>query len=221
MNTFYNFKVCFFFFFDYISLNDELDFALDNFASKSVYHAVKEYLDMKLKEPLKDDENYYLSELSDYYQRAGYMLSDEKFAEVTAIKKEVRTINCIDEFNSHAQLGKLSLEFDTNIAEDASNISVPLTGLLGCDDQFIKNLKRDGENYVLGVDYPTYREIMAHCEVQETRRQLYIKFNNRAYPKNRDILVNMVKKRDSFAKALGYPSFSHLDIDSEMAKNPG
>lgn len=113
------------------------------------------------------------------------------------------------------------MDFDTNIAEDASNISVSRADLKGCDESIIDNLHRDGENYVVGVDYPTYREVMAHCEVQATRKALYTKFNQRAYPKNRDVLVNLVNKRLQLAKILNYSTYADLDLDSEMAKNPG
>ena len=57
----------------------------------------------------------------------------------------------------------------------------------GIQQEFIKSLKtlknKENENvYVIGCDYPTYFEIMRNCEIEKTRKNLYITFNNRAYP---------------------------------------
>jgi Zn-dependent oligopeptidase len=62
---------------------------------------------------------------------------------------------------------------------------------------------------------------MSHCEVQKTRKDLYIAFNNRANPSNVKTLLNMVFNRDNLATGLGFKSYAHLDISSEMAKSPG
>jgi len=61
---------------------------------------------------------------------------------------------------------------------------------------------------------------MDNCEIEETRKRMSLAFNNRAYPTNYQILKNIIAKRDTLAKTLGFESYSHLDLDGEMVKTP-
>ena len=59
-------------------------------------------------------------------------------------------------------LAKLGLEFNGNIAADASKIEVASKDdLAGLDEQFIASLKKTSDgHYILGVDYPTFFNVM-------------------------------------------------------------
>jgi len=55
---------------------------------------------------------------------------------------------------------------------------------------------------------------------ENTRKNLTIAFNNRAYPENMPVLEAIVAKRDELARAVGFRSYAHLDLDDQMAKKP-
>jgi len=182
----------------------EVDWVSSNIA---LYKGFKAYAQGNAKEEQLDDEQrYFITETMEDFKRAGLDLPVEKLEQVKKIKKEL-----ID----------LGLAFSTNIANDKSSIQVGRDGLKGLEDDFIDNLKRaDDGSYVLGVDYPTYINVMANCSVSDTRKRLRNIFNNRAYPVNEQILKDIIAKRDELARLLGYKSFAHLNLDSEMIKTP-
>ena len=175
--------------------------------NKALYRAFKAYVQENAhNEKLDDEQEYFLAESMKNFKRAGLDLPDEKLKKVTVIKK---------------QLAELSLEFERNIADDNPTIKVSKKELAGLDDDFIASLKKtDDGHYILGVDYPTYFQVMDHSTVASTRKQLFETFANRAYPKNEVVLKKIITLRDELAKILGFESFSALNIDSQMAHTP-
>ncbi len=61
---------------------------------------------------------------------------------------------------------------------------------------------------------------MTNCTVESTRHNYSNIFSNRAYPQNLSILNQLINSRDNLAHLLGYSSYAHFDIDSEMAQTP-
>jgi thimet oligopeptidase len=131
-----------------------------------------------------------------------FILSDEQFEELKILKKEI---------------SQLESEFQKNINDDNSFITVSDNELLGCSERFIEYLKQDdAENYVLTCDYFTIYEILNHCRVESTRKKLWIMFNNRAYPTNKIVLEQLIKKRKKLAHRLGFSSYTAFDLDDQM-----
>ncbi|MGB8366841.1 MAG: M3 family metallopeptidase, partial [Candidatus Babeliales bacterium] len=184
------------------------DFFVDQIMNnKKLYQAFKAYVEGNAhNESLNSEQRYFFTETMKDFERAGLNLPDEKLAQVKKLQKK---------------LTELALMFGRNIAQDNCTITVSRSALAGLDDDFIASLKRTDDGlYILGVDYPTYFNVMEHCLVEDTRQQLYNAFNNRAYPENDVILKDIIAKRDELARLLGFASYAQLDIDSEMAKTP-
>ncbi|HEV2600881.1 MAG TPA: M3 family metallopeptidase [Candidatus Babeliales bacterium] len=152
------------------------------------------------------EQDYYLKECLADFKRAGHDLSAEERAQIVQLKKE---------------LVELCQRFSSAIASDASRIYVTQEQLAGLSDDFIANVKRDDVGRcIIGVDYPTYGNVMQNCTIADTRKQLYTAFNNRAYPENEQTLQQMIAKRDQLAKLLGFASYAHLILDNAMIKTP-
>lgn len=177
------------------------------FNNKALYLAFKAYVDSNSQqEDLSQEQRYFLTETIKDFERAGLGLPDEQLDKVRALKKEIAAI---------------SLDFERNIAQDKSSITVSSQDLTGLTGDFISNLEQtDDGKFILGVDYPTYFNVMDNCAVAATRKNLYYAFMNRAYPANEALLKKLIAKRDELAKLLGYDSFAHLDIDDQMAQTP-
>ena len=173
----------------------------------ALYRGFKAYAQGGAKEEQLDDEQqYFITETMEDFKRAGLDLPAEKLEQIKKIKKEL-----ID----------LGIAFSTNIASDKSFIQVSRDGLKGLDDDFIDNLKRsDDGTYILGVDYPTYLNVMENCSVSDTRKRMRRVYLNRAYPINEQILKDIIAKRDELAHLLGYKSFAHLSLADQMIKTP-
>jgi thimet oligopeptidase len=181
-------------------------FWVDNVTSnKNLFNALVSYA-TKGDEQLSDQQRYFLNNVIDSFKREGLSLPDETLSLVNALRKE---------------LASLSADFDRNIAQDSSTITVTREELAGLEDDFIATLTKNSDGlYIVGVDYPTYFRVMENCSVAETRKKLYLAFNNRAYPANDVLLKTIIKKRDELAQLLGYVDFAHCDLDDQMAHAP-
>lgn len=184
-------------------------FAVDYITSnKNLYNAFVAYeLNSAAQaEPLSAQQRYFITDTINGYKQAGMALSDEKLAQTIMLRKEIATL-CAD--------------FDRNIAQDASTITVTYDELAGLGDDFIATLRRaDDDNYILGVDYPTYFRVMENCSIASTRKALSIAFSNRAYPANDALLKLIIEKRNQLAQLLGFASFAAYDTYQQMAHTP-
>lgn len=184
------------------------EFFVDNLSNnKKIYEAFKGYAEGNAKtEQLRDDQQYYLDETMKGFKRAGLDLPDDELEKVKELKKKLQ---------------RLTQEFDRNIAADLKTITVSRNDLSGLGDDFIAQQKKaDNGNYIVGVDYPTFFRVMKQCTVEGTRKKIYEAFSNRAYPENEQLLKEIIALRDKLARALGFESYSALNIDSQMAKTP-
>jgi len=177
--------------------------ALSN--NEALYKALAAYAHGNAhKESLSSEEKYFLDKTLEDFKRGGLDLPEDQQAAIKELKKELAT---------------LELNFDTNIAQDNRTISVDRNELQGLEDDFIAHLKQtDDGNYLLGVDYPTYFTVMENCSVGQTRKKFMNLFENRAYPSNKQILQDIIAKRDVLAKKLGFASYTDLDLSDQMVE---
>ena len=177
-------------------------FSVDHFTlNPRLYKACVEY--EQRAEGLTDEESYYLKETMQDFKRDGLSLPEEKQAVIKELKKK---------------LAQHEMQFCMNIDASNRSIEVDKEGLKGLDEDFVRGLKRSDDRYILGIDYPTYFKVMDECSVGATRKALYKAFSQRAYPENVSELQEIVRLRDQLAKALGYESYAHYDIENQMTK---
>lgn len=175
--------------------------------NKPLYEAFKTYaLTIAPTEKLTDEQNYFVKETYDDFERSGIGLPDKERAYIVSLKKE---------------LAELTSLFDKYIAEDNRTITVSKENLAGVQEDVINSFKRtDDGQYLVGIDYPTYIAVMGHCKVEDTRKRLSEAFSNRAYPNNEEILKRIIEIRDKLAQALGFGSYAYLDLADQMVATP-
>lgn len=178
---------------------------IDN--NKAIYDTFVAYAtDVAPHEQLTDEQRYYISETLKSFKRRGFDLPDEQRNECAKLAKEI---------------AQLSQDFERNIAQDQSTVSVSKDELAGVDPEFVAQLKTDAQGqYILGVDYPTVFTIFETCSVESTRKKMYLTFNNRAYPANQPILERLIAARDELAQLLSMPSYATLCLADEMVETP-
>lgn len=151
-------------------------------------------------------DKFFIEQVDLSFRLSGNGLQDEKYAHFK---------------NLSNQINELCAQFSQNIALFSQKISCKKEDLEGVNEEFLLLLEKDQDgNFFLGVDYPTYFEIMGNCSVENTRKKLFLLFNNRAYPENDLVLKKIVSLRNEMANLLGYPDFATLNIASKMAKTP-
>ena len=109
-------------------------------------------------------------------------------------------------------------DFDRNIRENVRTIQVKPAELAGLPQDFIDAHKPDASGLVtLNINYPDYIPTMTYCKSDDVRRRLFVEYNNRAYPKNVDVLKDMLAKRYELAKLCGYPDWADYITANKMS----
>ncbi len=180
---------------------------VDAFHQKALFQAFKDYVEENgKKENLSAESKYYLEESMQDFKRDGLDLPQEQLDKVKQLRKE---------------MAELKLNFETNIAQDKSSIVVEEKDLAGVGHDVLQGLAKDGQGrYILRCDNPTYIEVVEHCSCEQTRKKLFFAYNNRAYPENEKILIELIAKRQELSQLLGFRDFAALNIDDTMAKTP-
>jgi len=115
-------------------------------------------------------------------------------------------------------LVKIGQEFDRNIRSDVRTIQVnSAADLAGLPDDFIASHKPGADGKItLNINYPDYVPVMTYCKNEDVRKRLYMEYNNRAYPKNIEVLDRMIAKRGELANLLGYPTYADYITANKM-----
>jgi thimet oligopeptidase len=131
---------------------------------------------------------------------------------------------------TRAQLKKLNDElteeqsmFDRNISDDQKKVEVTDPEQLdGLPQDYIDRHKpaADGKIYIT-TNYPDALPALKFSKSDDLRRRLWEAFDTRAYPKNKDVLQNMMKTRYQIATLLGYSSWADFNAADKMIKTGG
>ncbi|MCB1136647.1 MAG: hypothetical protein KDK78_10290, partial [Chlamydiia bacterium] len=141
-------------------------FGTEHLSGRRVFHIYRDYAEGRCAtETLTAQQSYYLEEQLKSFKREGHYLDDAAFERLMDLKKE---------------LSEKSALFSKNVADDKSRVLVNREELKGLKDDFIDSLDRDGDQYVLTMDYPVVLPVLSDCEVAETRARMSLAFSNRA-----------------------------------------
>lgn len=116
--------------------------------------------------------------------------------------------------------GEVTL-YERNIADDQRSVDATSAAELdGLPQDYIDRHKPGADGKIrITTDYPDIFPVFKFGKNQELRRRLYEQFDNRAYPKNRDLLRKMMQTRYEIATLLGYSSWADYNAADKMAVN--
>lgn len=121
----------------------------------------------------------------------------------------------------HKEIAQLEQSFAQNIQADQSQLILPKSRLVGLKEEMLESFeKSDNELYTIRCDYPSYNSIMTNCTAGDTRKDYFLTFNKRAHINNRQVLTELIAKRDEYAKLMGYSSYGHLALEDKMVQSP-
>ena len=113
--------------------------------------------------------------------------------------------------------------FDRNISDDVRTVEVDdASELDGLPQDYIDHHKpgADGKIHITTA-YPDLFPPMNFAKSDALRRRLWEAYDSRAYPKNRDVLMDMMQTRYRIATLIGYPSWADLNAADKMIVNGG
>ena len=167
--------------------------------NQDVYHALSS-LDLSQADPAT---RYYMQRTLLEFRLAGV---DKDDATRTRLKK------------LNDQLTDEQSMFERNISDGQKSIEVKdVTELDGLPQDYIDRHKpgADGKIHIT-TDYPDALPALKFAKSVELRRRLWLAFDTRAYPKNADVLKQMMQTRYDIATLLGYPSWADYNAADKM-----
>jgi thimet oligopeptidase len=119
------------------------------------------------------------------------------------------------------KLTEFETQFQMNIAQDNRTLTVSLEQLKGLPDDFIATLGKTEEGlFVLKSNYPTQSIIMRECVQSATRKAFSLMMQQRGYPKNVEVLNQVIELRKQLATLLGFESYADLSLAQAMINKP-
>jgi len=117
----------------------------------------------------------------------------------------------------HEKATKLSLEFSRNIQEGAKTIEATAQELAGLPADYIARHAADADGRVtLSTDQPDMQPVMTFASSAALRERMFFAYNTRAYPANRQVLLDLLATRQEIATVLGFRSWADLATADQM-----
>lgn len=114
----------------------------------------------------------------------------------------------------------LESEFGRVLNEITTTVPCGLEELDGVPPVVYENLEKDGDKYLLTLDYPVVVPVREYATNPETRKKIIIPFYQRGGKENSDRLSDAIALRERLAKLLGHANYAEYAIIRKMAKMP-
>jgi thimet oligopeptidase len=146
--------------------------------------------------------SYYLRTVLRDYHRAGVDRDQATRDKIRALQDE---------------LIKIGQEFEQNIAADVRKLTLDVSKLDGLPEDYKRSHPPDASGKVtLATDNTDYVPFMQYAKNDEARKEFYVLYQQRAYPKNIEVLHRLLTKRNELAKLLGYPDWAAYITEDKM-----
>jgi len=117
----------------------------------------------------------------------------------------------------HEKATKLALDFSRNIQEGGKTIEALPSELEGLPADYLARHPADASGKVtLTTDPPDMQPVMTFAANAALRERMFLAYNTRAYPENRQILLDLLATRQEIATILGFNSWADLATADQM-----
>jgi thimet oligopeptidase len=118
------------------------------------------------------------------------------------------------------RINELGLEFDQNVRDDPTQVAFAASELAGVPDAAWKNARRDDDGrFVLGIDYPTYVQVMQSAEDAGARERMWRAKTNEGGEANLALLGEIAALRREYAALFGFESYADFVLRRRMAQS--
>ncbi|MGA2729560.1 MAG: M3 family metallopeptidase [Terracidiphilus sp.] len=117
----------------------------------------------------------------------------------------------------HEKATRHSLDFSRNIQEGAKTIEALPAELEGLPADYLARHPANAEGRVtLTTDPPDMQPVMTFAASAALRERMFLAYNTRAYPVNKQILLDLLATRQEIATILGFRSWADLATADQM-----
>jgi thimet oligopeptidase len=115
------------------------------------------------------------------------------------------------------KITELSLAFNRNIADGTAQVTATKDELAGLPEDYIARHKQNADGtYTLNTDAPDSSPVLDFAANADLRNRMWKAYRGRAFPKNEQVLRDMITARQELATTLGYTHFADLDTADQM-----
>ena len=172
---------------------------------ENLYRAVKDYSESNEAKSLTGYKARFVQKTVEDFERNGFALSKEKRDELKAINDK---------------LSDLSIMFQQNIASVDDYLIVDDAQIDGLQEDYKNARRQEDGKYKIDLTYPSYIPFMKFSNSEETRKELYNLYNNRAARSNLEILIKVLMLRQQMAELLGFKTYAEYRTGDRMARLP-
>ncbi|WP_258103667.1 M3 family metallopeptidase [Marinoscillum sp. MHG1-6] len=172
---------------------------------EDIYQAYKAYSETEEAKKLSPARSKLVADQMRDYAKNGFNLSKEKRDYLKLM------LDAITETGN---------TFQKNIAMYSDFAIFTEEEMEGTTEDFKKSHLQEDGTYKVGLSYPDFIPFMENASSDAARKELYVKFLNRAADSNLPVLATLIEQRDAMAKHLDYTTYASYELDGKMAKNP-
>ena len=115
------------------------------------------------------------------------------------------------------ELTQISQDWDRNIRTDLRTVKTDAGELEGLPKDFIARHKPDADGRItLTIDYPDSLPVFSYAQNEDLRKRMFMEYNNRAYPKNIEVLDRMMARRAELARLVGFANWADYITADKM-----
>jgi thimet oligopeptidase len=119
-----------------------------------------------------------------------------------------------------AEITDLSSQYSINMNTANAVLVLDEEGASGLPDNFKESYRVEAGGYEIPVIPATRRPVLNNAKKEQTRKSFMMKYYNRGWEKNLEILDDMVSKRHELARLMNYDSYAAYTTSMKMSKNP-
>ncbi|HZD47866.1 MAG TPA: M3 family metallopeptidase [Silvibacterium sp.] len=138
---------------------------------------------------------------------------------LAGVDKDDETRTRIKELQDKAT--QLSLTFGRNVQENVNTVTVDdVSELEGLPEDYLQSHKPDENGKItLTTEFPDYQPVMTFAQSAALRKRMFLAYNTRAYPQNKQILLDLLAIRKELATILGFATWADLATADQMMES--
>jgi thimet oligopeptidase len=134
---------------------------------------------------------------------------------LSGVDKDEATRNHLQSL--HEKATRLSLEFSRNIQEGGKTIEATEAELDGLPPDYLARHPPNADGKIaITTDPPDMQPVMTFAASEVLRQRMFLAYNTRAYPANKQILEDLLATRQEIATVLGFRSWADLSTADQM-----
>lgn len=203
---------------DYLMQNVHVDEAIRSASSDCSIKTFAIFTSMSMNRPLY--EKMSLVDTENLTGEQAFIVNYWKASfQASGIGKDQETRDKIQELND--EITVLNNEFSQNITDDVRSIQVKPQRLEGLPADYIESHPADENGLVtITTAYSDTSPIYKYAHDRKLRKEVSFMSNNRAYPQNKPLLMDILNKRFQLAQTLDHDNFAQLNMVGTMVGTP-